>query len=105
MRIPATAFLDDRGSERCQAAEARRVGVHVAKRYGCIAVVEKPEVPQTTPVGFLEPLEVALKEVSAFDCLNDSRLAVLMRSEDVGRSDENASCHCAVTAGPSMPVP
>ena len=49
--------------------------------------MKQPEVPQTPAVGFFHPFKMALKEMGAFDRLDDRWLVILMRGADVSRSE------------------
>ena len=81
------AFLDDGCPKWRQSAIARRVGVNIAQRLGGVAVVKQPKVPQTPSIGFFHPLKMALKEMGAFDRLDDRWLAILMGGADVSRGE------------------
>jgi hypothetical protein len=70
------AFLDNGRPKRSQSAKAWRVGVHITQWHGGVAVVKQAKLSQTSVIGFFHTLKVALKEVAAFDRLNDCRPAL-----------------------------
>jgi hypothetical protein len=49
--------------------------------------VKEPKVPQTPSVSLFYPVKLALKEMGAFDRLDDRWLAILMCGADVSRGE------------------